>query len=80
MANLRAKFTFPPTLIKIPVIWELAHRFSIVTNIRRAEVDEGFGWVILELTGEEDQIQQGLEWVRTTGVRVDPIAGDVIEG
>lgn len=80
MANLRAKFTFPPTLIQNPVIWELAHRFSIVTNIRRAEVDEDFGWVILELTGEEDQIQQGIEWVRTTGVRIDPIAGDVIEG
>ena len=51
-----------------------------MTNIRRADVGEEVGWVVLELDGEEPEIQRGLEWVSSTGVRVDPIGGDVIDG
>mgnify|MGYP003323670539 FL=1 len=74
------KFTFEETLVKEPVIYELGHKFKIVTNIRRAEVGETLGWVVLELDGEESEIQSGLEWVSSTGVRVDPLGGDVIDG
>ena len=38
------------------------------------------GWVVLELEGESEVVEDGLEWVTSTGVRVDPIAGDIIEG
>ena len=38
------------------------------------------GWVVLELEGEEDEIASGLDWVTSTGVRVDPVSGDVVEG
>ena len=80
MVKQRVKFTFPPQLITQPVIWELGHNFPIVTNIRRAKVEEEVGWVVLELTGDEAKIEEGLEWVRSTGVRVDPVVGDVVEG
>ncbi|RUA21108.1 MAG: FeS-binding protein, partial [Chloroflexi bacterium] len=49
-------------------------------NIRRAEVGEDMGWVVLELDGDEPEIKRGLEWVSSTGVRVDPLGGDVIDG
>ena len=80
MGKQRVKFTFEETLVKEPVIYELGHKFRIVTNIRRAEVGETLGWVVLELDGEESEIQSGLEWVSSTGVRVDPLGGDVIDG
>ena len=80
MVKRRVKFTFPTTLITDPVIYELGHRFKIVTNIRRADVREDMGWVVLELEGSEEEISSGLEWVTGTGVRVDPVSGDVIEG
>ena len=51
-----------------------------MTNIRRAEIGENMGWVILELDGEKEEIERGLQWVSSTGVRVDPVGGDVIEG
>ncbi|MBI2166528.1 MAG: NIL domain-containing protein [Chloroflexi bacterium] len=76
----RVKFTFQPQLIKEPVIWQLGHQFKLVTNIRRAEVRENVGWVILELEGQEDEIDRGIEWVLSKGVRVDPVSGDVLEG
>jgi ABC-type methionine transport system ATPase subunit len=80
MARKRVKFTFPQNLITQAVIYDLGHKFKVVTNIRRADVREDMGWVVLELEGDEDQISQGLEWVNATGVRVDPVAGDVVEG
>lgn len=80
MATKRVKFTFPTTLITEPLIYELGHRFPVVTNIRRADVREEMGWVVLELVGDETEIEKGLEWVTQAGVRIDPVSGDVIEG
>ena len=80
MARRRVKFTFPTELITEPIIYELGHRFKVVTNIRRADVREKVGWVVLELEGPEDEVANGLEWVSNSGVRVDPVSGDVIEG
>ena len=80
MAKKRVKFTFPTDLISEPVIYELGKKFEIVTNIRRADVREDFGWVVLELEGEGDEISRGLDWVTETGVRIDPVGGNVIEG
>ena len=79
MAKRRAKFTFPTNLVTEPVIFELGHKFRVVTNIRRADVREDVGWVILELEGEDEEIESGLDWVMSMGVRVDPVSGDVIE-
>ena len=80
MDKQRVKFTFPTALVTQPIIYNLGHEFNVVTNIRRADVREEMGWVILELEGAEDEIQQGVDWVSSLGVRVDPIAGDVVEG
>ena len=80
MAIKRVKFTFPTQLIKEPLIYQLSHKFKVVTNIRRADVREDMGWVVLELEGDEEEIERGLEWMTSEGVRVDPVSGDVIEG
>ena len=80
MVTKRVKFTFPQELIKEPVIYKLGVDFGIVTNIRRADIRDDMGWVVLELEGESGVVDDGLKWVISTGVRVDPIAGDIIEG
>ncbi len=80
MAKQRFKFTFPQELITTPVIYELGIKFSVVTNVRRADVREGVGWVVLEVEGDEKQIEKGLEWVSELGVRVDSVGGDIVEG
>ena len=80
MAKRQVMFTFPQELIREPIIYSLGQQFKIVTNIRRADVTENRGWVVLELEGEEGDIEQGIAWVTSKGVRVDPVAGDVVEG
>ncbi len=80
MATHRVKFTFLQQLITLPIIYELGKEFKVVTNIRRADVTEDRGWVVLELVGDMEEIERGLEWVAAKGVRVDPVQGDIVEG
>lgn len=80
MAKRYVMFTFPPDLIKEPIIYNLSRRFNVVPNIRRADVSEDKGWVALELEGEENDIEQGIAWVTRKGVRVDMMTGDIVEG
>jgi hypothetical protein len=80
MAKQRVKFTFPQELITLPIIHELGRQFSLVTNIRRADVTDDRGWVVLEVEGDLEEIERGLEWVAAKGVRVDPVSGDIVEG
>jgi hypothetical protein len=80
MAKQRVKFTFPQEKITEPIIFELGKQFTIVTNIRRADVTADRGWVILELEGDVGEIERGLRWVADKGVRVDPVEGDLMEG
>ncbi len=80
MAKRQVMFTFPKELIKEPVIYNVGHRFRVVTNIRRADVSENKGWVVLELEGEEMEIERSIAWVTSKGVRIDPVIGDIVEG
>ncbi len=80
MANQRVKFTFPQELITLPIIHELGKQFSLISNIRRADVTADRGWVILELEGDLQEIERALDWVAAKGVRVDPVQGDIVEG
>lgn len=80
MAKRQVMFTFPQELIKEPVIYNLGQQFKVVTNIRRADISEDRGWVVLELEGEENDIEQGIAWMTSKGIRVDPVIGDIVEG
>ncbi|MFC2057190.1 NIL domain-containing protein [Chloroflexota bacterium] len=80
MVKRQIMFTFPEELIRDPIIYNLGQQFKVATNIRRADVSESKGWVVLELEGEEKDIEQGVAWVTSKGVRVDPVIGDIVEG
>jgi hypothetical protein len=43
MVKKQFMFTFTRVLIREPIIYNLGHRFKVVTNIRRAEVSENKG-------------------------------------
>ncbi|MFC1966692.1 NIL domain-containing protein [Chloroflexota bacterium] len=53
-------------------------QFKIVTNIHQADVSENRGWLVLELDGEEKDIEEGITWVTSRGVRVDPVTGNIV--
>ena len=80
MVKRRVMFTFPAELIKEPIIYNLGQHFNIITNIHLADVSEDKGWIVIELEGEENAIEQGLAWITSRGVRVEPTDRDITEG
>jgi ABC-type methionine transport system ATPase subunit len=79
MAKRRVMFSFNEDQIREPIIHNLGHQFNIITNIRRADLSENEGWIVLELEGDENDIEQGIAWVTSKGVRIDPVNGDTAE-
>jgi molybdopterin synthase sulfur carrier subunit len=75
----KVTLTFPPQLIKEPIIYNIGHQFKIVTNIRSANVSEEVGWVTLEIDGEEEEYLKALDYLKKIGVKVEPIERNVIE-
>ena len=65
--------TFAPESVAEPIIFTLGQQFNIITNIRQAEIIEDRGWVTLGLEGEDKNIEEGLAWAISRGVRVDPV-------
>jgi hypothetical protein len=80
MVKRRLMFTFPQEHIREPITYTLGDQFQLATNIRRADISEDKGWVVLELEGNPEEIEQGIARVTARGVRVDPASRDDIEG
>jgi hypothetical protein len=75
----RLKLIFGPSLVKEPVIYQLGRKFEIVTNIRRADVTRDHGWVLLEISGEPEELDRGVAYLESCGVTVEPAEGDLVE-
>ncbi|HAC47409.1 MAG TPA: FeS-binding protein [Chloroflexi bacterium] len=78
MARRRLKLIFGPDMVKEPVIYQLGKQFELVTNIRRADVSKDQGWVLLEVIGEPDELDRGVEYLESRGVKVEPAEGDLV--
>jgi len=73
VATLRVMLTFPPDLVREPVIYTVAKTFGLVPNIRKARVTEGSGEATLDLTGAEEDLKRGIEHLTRLGVKVRPV-------
>ena len=67
------KLTFPSELVTAPLIYNLVQDYRIMTNIHRADIAGEQGWVVLEMEGSDEDIEQGLAWVTAKGVQVEAI-------
>ena len=71
--SARLHLTFPERLAQEPVIYRLGQDFGLVTTIRKANIDEHAGWVILEVEGEERDVARAVAWLTDRGIQVDRI-------
>ena len=78
----RCWFTFPTrTQVEKPIIWQMSRKFPDVSfDIRQASVQNEIGIMAVLLTGEADQVQGAIEFLRSSGVTVEPIEKSVVEG
>lgn len=54
-----------------PWIWRLCRDFDTRVNIKKANVDDDFGWIRVELEGPVEEIQRATAWLMTTGLHVE---------
>ena len=71
---------FPTRLVTQPIVWELGQKFKVVTNVRQCSVTDEIGIVSLSLGGERDEIKKAIAWLEETGVKVEPVEINTIEG
>jgi hypothetical protein len=78
----RCWFTFPTrSQVEQPIIWQMSRKFPDVSfDIRQASVQNEIGIMAVLLTGESDQVQGAIDFVRSKGVTVEPIEKSVVEG
>ena len=77
MAKRRVMFTFSSEVITEAIIYNLGQQFRLITVIRRADLTADRGWIVLELDGKEEDIEAGIAWVTSKGVRVAPANDEV---
>ena len=76
---MRLWLMYPPKLITNPVIWDLARKYPVVTNVRQASVTDEIGIVCLELGGQRADLKAAIQWLEKQGIKVEPVEIGVIE-
>lgn len=74
IAESRVRLNYPKHLLHEPLLYRLIHDFNLITNILQANVGPESGWLIVAIRGESEAIAQGLEWLASQGVKVDPLS------
>ena len=67
----RVNLTFPKRAISIPVTYRLARDYNVAASIIRAQVAPNqVGKMVLELSGDIDQLEAAIEWMRSQDIKV----------
>ncbi|OZH55633.1 ferredoxin [Hydrocoleum sp. CS-953] len=67
----RVTLTFPQRSIHMPITYRLAKDFNVAANIIRAQVAPNqVGKLVLELSGDIDELEAALEWMRLQNIDV----------
>lgn len=80
MPTRHLRLTFPENQVTEPVIYHLATDHNVVPNIRRANIENHFGWMVVELTGSSEALAQARAYLESLGIEVVNAEGDVVAG
>ena len=75
----RVTLTFPKRAIQIPVTYRLARDFNVAANIIRAQVAPNqIGKLVVELSGDIDQLDAAIDWMRSQHIAVSHNLGEIV--
>ena len=79
MVSKKIVLHFSDTLVHQPIVCKLVKDYDLEFNILKASVTpEEEGVLVLELSGEDKNYKQGIEYLKKTGLKVQPLSKDVI--
>jgi Fe-S-cluster-containing hydrogenase components 1 len=69
---------FPPEIVDQPIVYRLVKDFNLVFNILKTMITPGKeGIMILEISGDRENLEKGLNYLKDVGVDVKTIAQQV---
>lgn len=70
--TLRVQLNYPAERVDNPVLYHLIKEYGLVPDIRRAQYDtQTGGFLVVELSGEEESLEAALEWLELTEITVE---------
>lgn len=80
MPKKKIVLTFPPELSEKPLTYHLVKDFDLSINILKAKITPGEeGKLVIELSnGHDDNIQAGIDYLKSQGVSVEPVSKEIV--
>lgn len=78
MPSRKIVLTFPKEKIDKPIVYRLIRDFDLTFNILKASITpDQEGHMVLELTGENSEIEKGMNFLKSEGVFIQPLSKDI---
>src|SRR4028119_2305228 len=75
----RVTLTFPKRTVQMPVTYRLAKDFNVAANIIRAQVAPNqIGKLVVELSGDIDELDAAIEWMRSQNISVSHALAEIV--
>ncbi|HEY9607620.1 MAG TPA: NIL domain-containing protein [Allocoleopsis sp.] len=75
----RVTLTFPRRTVQMPVTYRLAKDFNVAANIIRAQVAPNqIGKLVVELSGDIDELDAAIEWMRSQDINVSLVGREIL--
>jgi NAD-dependent dihydropyrimidine dehydrogenase PreA subunit len=75
----RVTLTFPKKTVHMPVTYRLAKDFNVAANIIRAQVAPNqVGTLVLELSGDIDELEAAIEWLGLQNIGVSQASREIV--
>ena len=75
----RVKLTFPKRSVHMPITYRLAKDFNVAANIIRAQVAPNqIGTLVVELSGDIDQLGESIDWLEAQGIEVSLASKEIL--
>jgi len=78
VVSKRIVLRFPRRLVDRPIVSRLVRDFKLDFNILKASVTpEEEGLLVIEMSGQQEDYDKGIEYLTKTGVRIQSLSQDV---
>lgn len=78
MTAKKIVLTFPKRQIDQPIVYKLIKEFNLVFNILKASITpDQEGHMVLEISGEKEEIEKGIKYLQGVGVKFEPLSKDI---
>lgn len=78
MYSKKVVIRYPAEFVERPIIYELVKRYDLMLNILKARIfPRREGVLVLELSGEKENFDNGIRYLKGLGLVVEPLAKSV---